>query len=377
MKEFPSPSPKRSCPPTAANFSPAPVTANDLSQTVAIVGAGHFVPEQIIANDAIENRLALEPGWIVRRTGFTHRRYCEPQQACSDLAVAAARIAIQRSGVLPESLAAVLLATSTPDHPLPGTAPRVAAELGISAPALDLMAACTGFLYGLTVGESLVRSLGRPVLLIAANVLSRRVDLADAQTVGLFGDGAGAVVLAPETWASADETNAAHPPSNGGTSDFVARIVNTDWASDGEHWQQLMIPSGGSRQALDHNGLEAGANFMKMESGRAVFKLAVQSMQNRCGNVLTQAHVPTPQIDWLIAHQASHRLVSELGKRLEIPAHRVAWWLGELGNSSAATLPIALSLGYENHRFGSQQHLLLAAAGAGMCSAAALLQIRS
>ncbi|GEM_PF-549159 len=332
-----------------------------------IAGIGHYVPNLVHSNQQAETELNLQTGWIEQRTGFSARRYCRADQACTDLAIEAGKNALANSGIHCSEIGTVLLATSTPDHPLPGSAPRIAAQLGITAPAMDLMAACTGFLYGLILANSLVSTLGRPVLLIASNVLSRRVNRKDPQTIGLFGDGAGALVLSPN---ATPKNNFEAKRSGVGHSGVLA----SDWQSDGKNWQQLLIPAGGSRRTLSPDAWAEDAMYMKMESGRAVFKLAVESMQACSQKVLSETGTSSDDIDWLIPHQASHRIVLELGRRLSIAADRQAWWLGSLGNSSAATIPIALSLGIASQKIIRGHRLLLAAAGAGMCSSAVLIK---
>jgi len=404
------------------------------------LGIGHCLPDRQVPNAVLEAELGLEPGWIVRRTGFVDRRYCDAGQATSDLAIPAGRQALLDSGVAAGDLGLVLLATSTPDHPLPGTAPLVAARLGSQAPAIDLMAACTGFLHGLALADQVVRGTGRPVLLIGANVLSRRVDPGDPRTRVLFADGAGAMVLGPavdstgrrdelggpklmgklaacptsgepansadvantklmgklaacptagEPASSADVANTtvmgklaacptsgepAHSGVSAGEAARHARGVLATWGrSDGEQWQRLHIPAGGSRQPW-RSDLAPAACCMQMPSGQAVFRLAVDAMAEAGQAVLDAAGVDRGAVDWLVAHQASLRIVQELGERLRIPQEKRAWWLGPYGNSSAATIPIALSLGRESGRIQAGQLLLLTAAGAGFSSAAALLR---
>lgn len=365
------------------------------------LGSGHAFGDLVVTNEELEQRFGLASGWIEQRTGFRARRYASPAQATSDLATAAATQAIERSGCSVDDIGFILLATSTPDHLLPGTAPLVASLLGSSAPAFDLMAACTGFVYGLMTADHLVRSSGRHVLLIGANILSRRVNPNDQSTAILFGDAAGAVVLGPsvkdgdmhetttrESTDSGFEPIAGQPrresdasqrtfstPSRpAGSRPFNTRgVLATTGHSAGEHATQLFIPAGGSRQPW-HPDLPDSERFMQMPSGQSVFKLAVKSMLADCNSVLDEANIEPNEVDWLIAHQASQRIVSELGRRLTVPEERVAWWLAEYGNSSSATIPVALSLGRERGLIRPGQTLLLAAAGAGFCSAASVLR---
>lgn len=323
-----------------------------------LVGFGHCVPNHCHRNPAVESALDLEPGWIERRTGFRQRRYCEEGQATGDLALEAARKALDQAGLPARQIGLVLLATSTPDHPLPGTAPQVAASLGIAAPAMDLMAACTGFLHGLELADAWVRSSGRPALLIAANKLSHRVNPEDPQTIGLFADAGAAVVLSGQP-----------TPQN------CWCIDDHCGGNQGQSWDQLYIPAGGSRWPLSAESIDSPQRFMKMESGRVVFKLAVESMQDHCQQLLQRSQLTAPDVRWLIPHQASHRIVAELGRRLKLQDNQIAWWLSEFGNSSAATIPLAMSLGIQQKKFSPNDRVLLAAAGAGMCSAASLMTV--
>ena len=317
------------------------------------VGWGHEVGALTIDNGTLERSWGVEPGWIERRTGIVKRRYADPHQATSDLAESVGRQALTVSGIDPRALGMVFLATSTPDHPLPGTAPAVAERLGTTAPAVDLAAACSGFIYGLMLADHFVRATGRPVLLIGANVLSRRVNRMDPQTGGLFGDAAGAVVLAPSG------------PQAAGVEHVVAQ-------SDGRYAKQLFIEAGGSRVPWQ-SASSPDDCLMQMPDGRLVFRLAVEAMVDQARCVLAATNTDPTEVDWLLPHQASRRIVNEVGTQLGVPAESRAWWLSEFGNSSAATLPVALSLGRADGRIRERQRLLLTAAGAGFCSGAAML----
>ena len=331
--------------------------APSFSRRSCWIGWGHSYGQQMVHNAELEQRWGKTSGWIEQRTGFTARRYAASHQATSDLAVEAGQGALDNSGLIPEEVGLVLLATSTPDHLLPGTAPLVASKLGITAPAMDLMGACTGFLYALIMADHFIRSSGKAVLLIGANVLSRRVNPMDIGTAALFGDAAGAIVLAP-----------------GSDAGVVEGIEGTTGKSAGEYWRELYIPAGGSRMPWQAD-LELNAGFMQMESGQTVFKLAAEAMVDACRTLMSDTGRCVVDIDWLLAHQASQRIVREVGKRLEVPLEKQAWWLGEYGNSSAATIPLALSLGREHGWIRPGQRVLLTAAGAGFCSAAAMLSL--
>jgi 3-oxoacyl-[acyl-carrier-protein] synthase-3 len=293
----------------------------------------------------VERRLGLPAGWVEQRLGVRSRRLASADQATSDLAVEAGQGALNGRS-LPRGL--LILATSTPDHPLPPTAPLVAHRLGLHGwGAIDLAGACSGFLYAL----ALAGSFPGPLLVVAANVLSRRVDPNDAGTSGLFADGAGALLLEP--------------------GDDAIRSVFL--GSDGSRYEAIQVAAGGSRKPVTAESLATGEHFMRMKRGPEVFRAAVLSMAESGERALEAAGIPVKEIDWWVPHQANGRLIAEAGKRLDIPPERTIHILEEWGNSSAASIPTALSIAASDGRIRRGQTLLLTAAGAGMLQAGAVL----
>jgi 3-oxoacyl-[acyl-carrier-protein] synthase-3 len=251
----------------------------------------------------------------------------------------------------------VLLATSTPDHPLPPTAPSVAWRLGCrpGVPALDLAAACSGFVYALSVGEKFVRSgEARHLLLIGANVMSRRVDWEDPDTASLFADGAGAVVLSPSL-----------DPRRG--------VLSTVLASWGEGASLLWVPSGGSRTPLTAEGLERKEDRIRM-AGPALARRAVRMMEEVLGELLRREGMRLEEVDWLLPHQANRRILDSLARRLGFPRERMIVNVGEVGNTSAASIPIALDQARSAGRIREGEVMALLAFGGGLTAGAALLR---
>jgi 3-oxoacyl-[acyl-carrier-protein] synthase-3 len=316
-----------------------------------IAGAGSSIPKNTISSTEIETRLGLEAGWIVRRTGIEKRPIAAPEDATSDLAVRAATAALRAAGIEAGSLGLVLLATSTPDHLLPPTAPLVAHRLGTRAGALDLAGACSGFLYALILGSHWVDASGKAALVIGANILTRRLNPNDPSTVALFSDGAGAVVLSPST-----------PTS----------LLGSFLGSDGTAYEEIGIRAGGTREPLTPELLKNGENLMTVRRGAPLFKHAVQGMADAGKEALKQAALASGDIDWWIPHQANTRIIHETGTLLEIASERTINVVAQYGNSSAATIPIALADAQE--RFKPGDKILMTSAGAGLITAGAVVR---
>ena len=292
---------------------------------VAMVGFGHYLPPRRVENAEIEADMGLAPGWIAQRTGIRARHYAAADQAVSDLAIPAGQMALQQAGLAADHIGLLLLATSTPDHLLPPTAPLVAHRLGLSCGAMDLAGACAGFLQALVLAAGHVRLSGQAVLVIAANILSRRIAAGDIATRALFADAAGAVLLAP----CADRTRG-----------LQASVLR----SDGAGHAMIQIPRGGTRQPYDAAQPSAGAGLaMQMRDGRAVFAQAVEGMTSASQQVLQQAGLSASDIASWLPHQANSRIIAQVGTRLRLDRAEVMGTLAEHGNSSAATMPLALS----------------------------------
>lgn len=318
---------------------------------VEIAGLGHYVPERRVANDEIETRLGLAPGWIERRTGITARRYVSDNQALSDIAMEAGSMALRNASFNPDDIGLLLLATSTPDHLLPPTAPLVAHRLGLkNAGGLDMAGACGGFVYALTLADSLVRTQGMNVLVIAANILSRRINPADRASSVLFADAAGAAILTPSA------------RSNSG-------IIGAKPMSNGEHYGLIHIPGGGSRRPFA-NIKDATETLMIISNGQAVYGEAVAMMTAAARDAAAKAGLKLEDADHFIPHQANARMMKTVAHQLGIKPDRMCATIAEYANSSAATIPLTLSMCAAERNYKKGDVVLMTAAGAGLTGGA-------
>lgn len=320
-----------------------------------IIGLGHYAPERVVANAEIEARLGLEAGWIERRTGIRERRYVADGEALSDIAAKAGEMALERAGVDRNAVALTLLATSTPDHLLPPSAPLVAHRLGLTrSGGIDLAGACAGFLYALTLADAFVKTHWQSVLIIAANVLSRRINPNDRASSILFADAAGAVLLAP--------TDRRH-----------AGVLACDLVTDGSAYDLIKIPAGGSRRPFSQD-LAASETLMEISNGRAVFQKAIAMMTDTSLSALKQAGLTLADVDQFIPHQANSRIIEATRRQLGIDRAKVLSTVALYGNSSAATIPFTISHMAQAGRPPAGQRLLLAAAGAGLTGGGVIFQ---
>jgi 3-oxoacyl-[acyl-carrier-protein] synthase III len=312
-----------------------------------IIGSGRYAPERQVDNAELESRLHLEPGWIERRTGIRSRRYAADAEAVTDLAINAGDAALAASGLDRSDVALTVLATSTPDHVLPPSAPLLAHRLGLNhSGAVDLAGACAGFIYALTFADGFVRAHGRPVLVVGANVLSRRINPADRASSVLFADAAGATVLAP-------------------SDDPATGVLGVDLASDGAHYDLIRVPAGGSRQPFVA-GLPPTDLLMEMKQGPVVFAKAIEMMTGTSRRALAMAGLTGADISRWVPHQANARLLEAVRRSLGVPPERVVSTVGEYGNSSAATIPFSMAAAAEAIPFHRGERVLLTAAGAGL-----------
>ena len=332
--------------------------------STTVIATGSFVPERRESNEALEEELRLTAGWIKRRTGVCFRAIADPADAVTDLATRACDIALQRVsefGIERDAISTLILATSTPDHLLPPSAPKVAFDLGLRhAGAFDVTVACCGFLHAMILADALVQTQGKPVLVAAANILSRRCRKDDTGTRPMFADAAGAVVLAPH-----DDTK-----------ERLSMFGN--WDSDGSGWNALMIPDGGSRSPINEDTFEQARHLMQMDDGMAVFRYAAGAMAKRGLGVLRTAGLTIKDIDWWIPHQANLRIIETAGRGMKVDPAKTLTTLADFGNSSAATIPVTLdhfmhSAGEK--RISSGDRILMTAAAAGMTSAGVLLEL--
>jgi 3-oxoacyl-[acyl-carrier-protein] synthase III len=321
---------------------------------VRVAGVGSSIPQTCLGNAEIEARLGLKSGWIERRTGILSRPIAAKETATSDLAIEAGTRTLQAADVQPSNVGLLLLATSTPDHLLPPTAPLVAHRLGlVHAGAVDLAGACSGFLYALALGSSYAQTMQKPVLVIASNILSRRVNQNDLATVALFGDGAGAAVLVPS---------------------LQPHISGIHLGADGSNYDSIRIPVGGTREPLAGEGAPAGRQYMAMKKGGSLFRNASHRMAEAGQLAMLQANVRAQDLDWWIPHQANLRLIRDTGTLLGVPMDRTITVIDRYANSSSATIPIALAEAAGNGQIQRGHLLLLTAVGAGMTNAATVLR---
>ena len=310
---------------------------------VAITGLGSYLPEQVVTNEDFAKRLDTSDEWIRTRTGIRERHYAAPDEATSDLATAAGRAALKDAGLTADDVDVIIVATTTPDHPVPATAPIVAARLGRTCTAFDLNAACSGFVYGLQVGAGMAAG-GSTVLLIGAETLTRYVDPDDRSIAVLFGDGAGAVVL---------------------QRDDAATIGPFDLGSDGSELEILWMRAGGSREPFDPIAHAEASSRMSMRGGD-VYRHAVTRMTSSSQIVLEAASITIDDIDLMVGHQANLRILEAVGQRLGVPEDRCHITVDRHGNTSAASIPLALDDARQQGLLEPGARLLLTAFGGGL-----------
>jgi 3-oxoacyl-[acyl-carrier-protein] synthase-3 len=313
-----------------------------------IVGTGHSYPEGILTNADLEKIVETSDDWITSRTGIKQRRKAAPGEYTSLFAVRAARQAIERAGLQPSDIDLILCATVTPDQILPSTGCIIQAELGANkAAAMDIVAACSGFLYGLTLADTMIRTgQSKHALVIGAEVLTQYVDYSDRQTCVLFGDGAGAAVLTA---------------SNGDDRGILSARIR----SDGRYEEQLFSPGGGTRRPATAETLAAGDHFFKMK-GNELFKVAVRSMADISKEVLEDAGLKPEDVKLFIPHQANQRITDAVANKLNVESDRVYSNIAMHGNTSSASIPIGLDECVEAGRISEGDLVLLASFGGGV-----------
>ncbi|MDX8449781.1 beta-ketoacyl-ACP synthase III [Mesorhizobium captivum] len=327
-----------------------------MSRSSSILGLGHHVPGRKVENAEIENSLGLEPGWIERRTGIRSRFWATDEDTLSGLAAQAGDMALANACIDRADIGLLLLATSTPDHLLPPSAPLVAHRLGLGrAGAIDLTGACAGFIYALMFADGFTRLHGRPALVIAANILSRRINPAERASAVLFADAAGAVVIGP-------------------SEDAERGILGASVDSDGSRYGLIQISAGGSNTPF-HNDLDLAQTRMTIVDGREVFAKAVEMMTTCSREALAIARMRPQDIDWFVPHQANARIFDAVGRNLGIADQAIVKRIAEYGNSSAATIPLSLSLANRTQPLQPGEKILLAAAGAGLSGGALVVGI--
>lgn len=321
----------------------------------AITGWGIAVPDTMVTSDELERRVGLEPGWVERRSGIRQRRVASQDETTATLAADAGRRALARAGLSPEEIDLIVVATCTPDHLVPGTAPQVQAALGASrAGAFDVNAACAGFLTALAAADSMVRAGAiRRALVIGAEVLSRFIDPSDPKTFVLFGDGAGAVVLEAGDW--------------------PAGLLSIHLGADGSGLDMLNIPAGGSARPASADTVAAREHTIRM-NGPEVYRAAVRMMAGAAEDAIAAAGCSMEDVDLLILHQANQRIIADVGGRLGVPKGRVFSNVAHYGNTSAASVPIALAEAADAGLLKPGSLAALSVVGAGFTWAAGVLR---
>ncbi len=313
---------------------------------VKIVGVGHYVPERVVDNFELEKWFDTSDEWITTRTGMKRRHWASEHEATSDLALSAARNALTDAKLEANDIDAFILCTVYPDFLFPATACIIASKLGApNKAAFDMEIACSGFIYGLTVASSLVRSgVFKRIVLIGAETLSKLVNRDDRATAILFGDGAGAVVL------EASEEDS---------------FLGSELGADGSKPELLLVEAGGSRHPIDGAALEHKQNFIHME-GREVFKFAVTKMIEATDAALAKARLTKADVDVLIPHQANKRIIDAAMKYLDMPPEKCVTNIQEYGNTSAASIPIALSEAVAGGRIKPGDTIVFVGFGGGL-----------
>lgn len=324
---------------------------------IAIKGTGSCIPERVVPNSYFEKIIDTSDEWITTRTGIKERRMIEKGQAMSDLATPASVSALQMAGISADELDLIVIGTSTADMLTPSAACMVQHQLGAKkAVAFDVNAACPGFIYGLAIAQKFMQDGSySKALVVGGEIISNRLDYKDRSTCVLFGDGAGAVVLGH---------------SNGKDD---GEILAMDIESDGDLWHLIYMPGGGSRIPVSHEMLNEGLQYLKM-NGNEVFKHAVRTLVGSANKIMAQQGITSDEIDWFIPHQANIRIMEVVAERLGIPSERVIVTVHKYGNTSAASIPVALDEAVRSGQIRKGDLVLVNSFGAGLTWGAALFR---
>lgn len=324
-------------------------------KNVGIIGLGTYVPENVMTNFDFEKIIDTSDEWIRTRTGIEERRFASADQATSDLGAEAAKIALEKAGLSAEDIDMIILATTTPDYPIQSTACVVQELIGaVNAGAVDVNAACSGFVYALTMAKALIASgMNKKVLVIGAEVLSKCVDMQDRNTCVLFGDGAAAAVVAEveEGYGILSQFLGAEPDVKGA----------------------LRTPAGGTRKPLSQEVLDERSNFLQMK-GQDVFKFAVKALPKATLEALNGAGLKAENIDMVFPHQANVRIIEAASKRLEIPMEKFYLNLNKFGNTSSASIGLALGEALEKGLVKKGDTVVLTGFGAGLTYASMIIR---
>jgi len=328
-----------------------------MSLQASIIGTGSYLPERILSNRDLEKLVDTSDEWIVSRTGMKERRIAREDEHTSDMAYVASVRALEDAGLAPDNIDLILVATITPDYAFPSTSCLLQARLGSRAAAMDVQAACTGYLYAIAVARAFVQAgLYRTVLIAAAEKLSSIINYQDRNTCVLFGDGASACIVS------------ANPCKK------QLWIRDVILGADGEQAGLLQVPAGGSRLPASLETVAAGKHFLHME-GKEVFKHAVRRMEASSKMCLDRLGLREEEIKWIVPHQANIRIIEAIAKRFSVPMERVYMTIHKYGNTSASALGIALDELLKGEKLMHGDHLLLTAFGAGLTWGSSILTV--
>jgi 3-oxoacyl-[acyl-carrier-protein] synthase-3 len=334
----------------------------DVVPASRILGLGHFLPPVIRTNADLETMIDTSDAWIRERTGIRERHIAPPGMVTSDMAAEAAKSALAAAELSATDLDLIIVATVTPDVPMPATAVFVQQKLGAgTCPSLDISAACAGFVFGLAAADGLIRTgTVKHVLVIGVELLSRVVDWSDRTTCVLFGDGAGAAVLGPSDGAEARGRKRG--------------ILTTKLKTDGSMARSLIIPSGGTESPVDAAAIEARTNKVHMK-GQDIFKVAVNNLRSSSQSALDALEMTGDDLDWICPHQANIRIVDHAVDRLKLSREKVLVNIDRVGNTSSASIPILLDESVRAGKVRPGDRVLLCALGAGVSWGSAVLVV--
>jgi 3-oxoacyl-[acyl-carrier-protein] synthase III len=322
-----------------------------------ILGTGAYAPDRIMTNGELERLVDTSDAWITERTGIKERRVAADDQASSDMALVAAQRALEAAGLTAKDLDMIIVGTVTPDLPMPACASILQHKLGAGPiPSFDISAACAGFIYAMSIADQFIRSgAQKHVLIVGVELLSRILNWKDRTTCVLFGDGAGAAVLGP-------------------AKDDGAGILSTKLYTDSSQVNSLCIPGGGSKERLTPEGLVAQRDKVHM-AGQDIFKIAVKNLTSASRSALEQAELPSSAVRWVVPHQANLRIIAQVAQRLDIPLERFVLNIERYGNTSSASIPIALDEALRDGRIEKGDTVLMCALGAGISWGSALVRV--
>lgn len=322
-----------------------------------VAGLGSYLPERVLTNHDLEKIVETSHDWIVQRTGIENRHIIADDEGTSDLCVKAARLALADAKLDITQIDMILVATLSGDYKMPATACLVQTKLGAkNIMAFDLNAACSGFIYGLHVADQFIRTgVYKNILVIGAENLTRLLNYKDRETCILFGDGAGAFVL------SRTENNDEN------------YLMTTHAHAEGSLYDLLWVKAGGTRYPFNQQVLDEGSHYMLMK-GKEIFKNATRAMAACCNEALTATNTRVDQIDWIVPHQANMRITEAVSNHFDFPMDKIISTVHKTGNTSAASIPIAFDMAYQDGRIKRGQLILMTAFGAGLTSGSALLR---